>query len=64
MRMSLDMTDMIVAFTTKREITGHIENDLSPRANKCFITYIHIVAGVVLQQKINSAEGFLENSND
>ena len=36
--MSLDMTDIIIAFTANREITGCIENSLPPRENEQFVT--------------------------
>lgn len=38
MRMSLDMTDMIIAFTANREITGPAENKPSLQACGPFIT--------------------------
>lgn len=38
MRMSLDMTDIIIAFTANREITGCIENSLPPQENEQFVT--------------------------
>ncbi len=37
--MSLDMTDIIIAFTANREITGHIQNNLPLKAKERFITY-------------------------
>ncbi len=37
-RMSLDMTDIIIAFTANREITGHIQNNLSLKAEEGFVS--------------------------
>lgn len=41
MRMTLDMTDMIIAFTANREITGPTENKCSLQACGPFITSEH-----------------------
>lgn len=46
MRMSLDMTDIIIAFTANREITGCIENKLHPQENEQFVAdRIRVVEG-------------------
>lgn len=45
MRMSLDMTDMIIAFTTNREITGGAENKLPEWANKPVVGHMSTCLG-------------------
>lgn len=45
MRMSLDMTDMIIAFTTNRDITGGGENKLPEWANKPVVDHMSTCLG-------------------
>lgn len=52
MRMSLDMTDIIIAFTANRAITGFIQNNIPRQENRRFCSYVDVTAGVRLKQKV------------